>query len=92
MGTGKKPTGASMAKISSMENQLSGILKPIAPRREFVQGLGTRMQVVNRVSLVNQVANWHILAALIAGLISLAVLLAMVARALLSLSGKKRTA
>jgi hypothetical protein len=72
MGTGKKPTGASMAKISSMENQLSGILKPIAPRREFVQGLGTRMQVVNRVSL--------------------AVLLAMVARALLSLSGKKRTA
>jgi hypothetical protein len=92
MGTEKKPTGASMAKISSLENQLSGILKPIAPRREFVHGLGTRMQVVNRVSLVNQVANWHILAALIAGFISLAVLLAMVARALLSLSGKKRTA
>ncbi len=88
----KKLADASKAKIVSMENRLSGILKPIAPRREFVHGLGQRMQAGNRVSLVNQVANWHILAALIAGFISLAVLLAMVARALLALSAKKRTA
>ena len=39
---------------------------------------------------MNHVANWHILALLIAGLISLAMLLAMVARALLGLSNKKR--
>jgi hypothetical protein len=92
LGMKKKLVDASKAKISSMENRLSGILKPIAPRREFVHGLGQRIQVRNQVSLENQVANWHILAALIAGFVSLAVLLAMVARALLALSAKKRTA
>jgi hypothetical protein len=41
---------------------------------------------------VYRIANWPILAMLIAGLVSLAVLLAMVSRALLALAGKKRTA
>jgi len=71
MGMGKKLADAS-AKILSLENRLSGTLKP--------------------ASLVNQVANWHILAILVAGLLSLAVFLAMVARALFVLYGKKRTA
>jgi hypothetical protein len=92
MGTGNKLADASMAKISSMEKRLSGTLKAVAPRREFVHGLGQRILAGNRGTLVNQVVNWHILAALIAGFISLAVLLAMAARALLMLSGKKRTA
>ena len=92
MGKGKKLIDASKAKISSMENRLSGTLKPVAPRREFVYGLGQRIQTGNRAEFVNHVANWHILAMMIAGLVSLAVLLAMLARALLSLSGKKRIA
>jgi hypothetical protein len=91
MGVGKKLADASMAKIASLENRLSGVLKPVAPRRDFVHGLGQRIQAGSRVSLVNQVANWHILAVLIAGFISLAVFLAMLARALLALSEKKRT-
>ena len=91
MGMGKKLADASMAKIASLENRLSGTLKPVAARRDFVHGLGQRIQAGGRVSLVNQVANWHILAMLIAGFISLAVFLAMLARALLALSGKKRT-
>jgi hypothetical protein len=88
----KKNADASKAKISSMENRLSGTLKVVTPRQEFVHGLGQRILAGNRGTLVNRVVNWHILAALIAGLVSLAVLLAMVARALLMLSGKKRTA
>ena len=71
---------------------MSGTLKPVAPRREFVNGLGQRIQAGNRAAFVNHVANWHFLAILIAGFVSLAVLLAMVTRALLALSGKKRTA
>lgn len=91
MGMGKKLADAS-AKNLSLENRLSGTLKPVAPRREFVNGLGQRIQAGSRASLVNQVANWHILAILVAGLLSLAVFLAMVARALFVLYGKKRTA
>ncbi len=90
MGTEKNKNDASMAKISSMENRLSGTLKPVKPRREFVHGLGNRILANNRAALVNHVANWHILAMLIAGLVSLAVLLAMVVRALLALTWKKR--
>ena len=92
MGKGKNLADASMEKISSMEHRLSGALKPVAARREFVNGLGQRIQGGNRPGFVYTVANWHILAMLIAGFVSLAVLLAMVARALLALSGKRRAA
>jgi hypothetical protein len=76
---------------NSLENRLSGALKPIAPRKEFIHGLGSRIQSGNRATFVNHVANWHILAMMVAGLVSLAVFLAMVARALVSLAGKKHT-
>lgn len=92
MGIGKRFADASMARISSLENRLSGLLKPIAPRKEFIHGLGHRIQSGNRATLVNHVANWRILALLIAGMVSLAVFLAMVARALVLLGGKKRAA
>jgi len=92
MGKGKNLADASMAKISSMEHRLSGALKPVAPRQEFVHGLGQRIQAGNQSGIVYTVANWPILAMLIAGFVSLAVLLAMVARALLALSGRKRIA
>jgi len=83
---------ASMEKISSMESRLSGTLKPVAPRQEFVHGLGQRIQAGERTSLLNPIPSWHILAMLIGGLVSLAVLVAMVTRALVILAGKKRLA
>ena len=92
MGIGKNLADATKAKISLMENRLSGTLKPVAPRQEFVHGLGQRIQTGNRTTFVNPAANWHLIAILIAGLVSLAMLLAMVARAILSQSGKRRTA
>jgi hypothetical protein len=92
MGMGKNLANATLAKISLLENRLSGTLKPVAPRQEFVHGLGQRIQAGNRASFVNHVTNWHMLAILIAGLVSLAMFLAMVARALLALAEKKRTA
>jgi len=92
MGIGKRIADASLATISALEKQLSGTLKPVAPPQDFVHDLGHRIQAGSRASLANHVANWHILALLIAGFITLAMLLAIVARALLGLSGKKRTA
>ncbi|MGA2489537.1 MAG: hypothetical protein ABSF99_05035 [Anaerolineales bacterium] len=92
MGIGKKLADASKAKINSLENRLSRTLKPITPRREFVEGLGQRIQVRKPAALVNYINNWHILAMLIASLVSLTVFLGMLARALLALLGKKRAA
>jgi hypothetical protein len=92
MGAGKNLAEATMSKISLMENRLSGTLKPVAPRQEFVHGLGERIQTGSRSAFVNPAANWHLMAILLAGLVSLAMVLAMLARALLMQSGKKRMA
>ena len=92
METQKKPVDPSKAKISSMEERLLGTLKPIAPRREFVRGLGRSILAGKQGTSVNQVADWSLLAALIAGFVALATLLAMVARALLVLYGKRHPA
>ena len=89
----KKFTDASMGKINSLEKRLSGVLKPVKPRKEFIRGVAHRIQAGSRTTLfVDRIAHWPIIAMLIAGLISLAVFLAVVGRAVVSLLGKKRTA
>ncbi len=86
----KQFADASMGKIASLENRLSGVLRPIKPRKEFVHGVAHRIQAGTQAAFADRIANWHLIAVLIAGLISLAVFLAVVGRALLSLLGKKR--
>lgn len=88
----KQFADASMEKITSLENRLSGVLRPIKPRKEFVHDVAHRIQTGTQAAFVERIANWHIFAMLIAGLISLAVFLAVVGGVLLSLLGKKRTA
>ena len=89
----KRFADASMGKISSLENRLSGVLRPIKPRKEFVHGVALRIQTVTQATfLVDRIANWHLIAMLIAGLVSLAVFLAVAGRALVSILGKKRIA
>ena len=88
----KQLADASMEKIAALEKRLSGVLKPIKPRKEFVHGVAHRLQTGTRAAFVDRIASWHLIAMLIAGLISLIVFLAVVWRVLLSLLGKKRTA
>ena len=89
----KQFADASMGRIASLENRLSGVLKPIRPRKEFVHGVAHRIQTGNRAAfIVDRIANWHLIAMLIAGLISLVVFAAVVGRVLLSLQRKKHTA
>jgi len=83
---------ASKEKFTSLENRLSGAFRPIKPRKEFVHGVANRIQTGTRAAFVDRIANWHLMAMLIAGVISLAVFLAVVGSVLLSLLGKKRTA
>jgi hypothetical protein len=88
----KQFANASMEKITSLENRLSGVLKPIKPRKEFVHGVAQRIKTGTQATFVERIANWHVIAMLIAGVISMAVFLAVLGRVLLSLLGKKRTA
>jgi hypothetical protein len=82
----------SMEIINSMENRLAGILKPIKPSKEFVHGVAARLQIGNRAALVERMTNWHVISMVIAGLISLAVFMAVVGGVVMSLLRKNRTA
>jgi hypothetical protein len=87
----KEFADASMGRIASLENRLSGVLRPVQPRKEFVHGVAQRIQAGPQTALVDRIADWHLLAMVLAGLVSLAVFLAVVGRTLLSLLGKKHT-
>ena len=85
-------TDLSAGKMASVEHRLSGVLKPIKPRKEFVRGIGQRIRTTPRVAFVDRIANWRLIAILIAGLVSLTVFLTLLGRAILSLVSKKPTA
>jgi hypothetical protein len=85
----RKFADASMEKINSMENRLSGVFKPIKPRKEFVHDVAKRIQTNTQTAFVDRVAEWHFVAMLIAGFISMAVFLAVLGRVLMSLLKKK---
>ena len=80
---------ASLAKIASLENRLSGTLKPVAPRKEFVHGLGRQFQTSFRPTFVDRVTNWHIFALLAAALVSVAVFIGFIVRAIVDSVAKK---
>jgi hypothetical protein len=89
----KQLADASLGKIASLERMLSGVLKPIKPRKEFVHGIAQRFHTqAQSTFLVDRLANWHLVAMLIAVFISLGVFLAVVGRVIQTLMGKKRTA
>ncbi len=83
---------ASRGKILSMEHRLSGVFRPIKPRKEFVHGVAQHIRANPSVAFVDRLANRHFSAILIAGLISLAIFLALIGKALLELIDKKTTA
>ncbi len=88
----RKFADASMEKISSMENRLSGVLKPIKPRKEFVHDVAQRIQTKTQTALVDRVAEWHFIALLVGGFISITVFLAILGKVLSILIKKKTTA
>ncbi len=90
MSTGSQANRFRAIKITSLENRLSGVLKPVPPRKEFVRDLSHRIQVGNQASFVNHLAGWHFFAMLIAGLLSVAVLLVVGVRALTTLFRRNR--
>ncbi len=92
MAFGKRISEASLAKIASLENRLSGTLKPVMPRKEFIHGLGQQFQYGYRPTFVDKVTDWHIFALLAAGVVSMAVFLGFIVRAIVESLAKKRSA
>ncbi len=88
----KQLAEASMGRILSMERRLAGALQPVNPRSEFVHGVARQIRTPPRVTLVDRLSNGHFTVLLLALLITLAVFIALVGRALLSLMDRKHPA
>lgn len=88
----KRLSDASLAKMASLEDRLSGALKPVMPRKEFVSGLGRQIQSGYRPTFVDKVTNWHIFALLAAALVSVAVTIGFIVHALVDSIARKRPA
>ena len=92
MKTARQIVAASKATFTTLEAKLAGTLKPVAPRREFVHGLETHIKTNQPPAVVSRLAGIHSALLVIAGLLSLGVVVALGMRALFSLLGKKTTA
>lgn len=90
MGAGSSPHDSTTTKIAGLENRLSGILQPVPPRQEFVRALSSRIQREAPDTFIERMKGWPVLAMLVAGLVSLAILLAVSVRAWILLSRRRR--
>jgi hypothetical protein len=89
MNAARHITDIPSAKINLIESRLAGTLKPISPRRDFVNRLGEHIHLIRPPAIVNRVENIHFIVALLAGFVSLGVLLVFGLRALASFLGRK---
>lgn len=76
---------ASKDRLVELEQHLSGVLRPIKPRQEFVKGLRQRIDVLHKPSVVGNLSFFQFLLVVLAGVFSAAILMVMGTRALLSL-------
>lgn len=77
--------------LGSLETKLNGLLKPVAPRPEFVNTLRQRIKITEQPAWVSRFNNMQFILILVTGVISGVVIVTMLARALLNIlvSGKK---
>ncbi|MBN2388724.1 MAG: hypothetical protein JXB85_17030 [Anaerolineales bacterium] len=66
-----------------LEGRLENVLRPLAPRREFVDTLGHRIE--SRPPAIVNYLDWRFLLFVLAGVLSMGVTLAVIARKLIAL-------
>lgn len=80
MSIGQKIVDASKASLHTLEERLSGVLRPIPARREFVRGLGRHIQSPSPAAMIDRPTDLRLVVLALAGLFSLGVLTAVLIR------------
>ena len=78
--------------LESLEAHLAKILKPVAPRRDFVQRLRSRVHLPERAEIVSRLTDWKRLFLAFGSAMSGMLLLITLARALYYLFGRRKVA
>lgn len=76
-------------EIDAIEGQLAGTLRPITPRREFVQRLRGHIHLPERSAIVLRIEAWERLMFVFGSVLSGAVVVLAVARAMYHLFGRR---
>ncbi len=76
-------------QLDELEAHLAGTLRPVAPPRDFVQYLRRRIRLPQRAEIAVRLRDWQTLLLVFSGVISGALVILTVARALFHLFGKR---
>jgi hypothetical protein len=76
-------------QLGAIEAHLAGMLKPVSPSREVVQRLRGRIRFPRRSELVVRLRDWQRLMLVLGGVISGALVMLTVARALFHIVGRR---
>jgi len=75
--------------LNDLEAHLAGTLRPVAPRRDFVQRLRERVHLPPRAEIATRLRDWQTLMLVVGGVISGTLVIITVARAMFHLFGKR---
>jgi hypothetical protein len=87
MGTRKSELES--AQIDALEGRLAGTLRPVAPPQDFVQRLRGHIHVPDRSEIAMRLREWERLVLVFGGVLSGAVVILTVARAMYHLFGRR---
>ena len=76
-------------QLDALEAHLAGTLRPVAPPRDLVQRLRGRIRLPDRREIARRVGDWQILLLVFGGVLSGALLLLTIGRALYHLFGRR---
>jgi hypothetical protein len=84
-----KKTFAPEPQLDALEAHLAGTLRPVAPPSDLVQRLRGRIHMPDRQEIARRVGDWQILMLVVGGVLSGALLLLTIGRALYHLFGRR---
>jgi len=82
-------TSVPETQLDALEAHLAGTLRPVAPPRDLVQRLRGRIHMPDRKEIARRVGDWQILLLAVGGVLSGALLLLTIGRALYHLFGRR---
>ena len=76
-------------RLRALEARLAGILRPVAPPQELLQRLRGRIHFPDRNQIADGLRSWNTLVLVLGGVMSGALVLLTVARALYHIAGRR---
>jgi hypothetical protein len=76
-------------RLDAIEAHLAGTLRPVSPPRELIQRLRRRIRIPRRSEIALRLRDWQTLMLVLGGVMSGALMILTVARALFHLVGRR---